>query len=255
MELIPPTISLRGDNVIRGLRDYRLEDCATGQNKILEAGILLLGLCILLRKLNTVTDVEALLSQTKKEVSRFEKQLIAEGYNNATIMAARYVICTVLDESVLSQEWGAESVWSTQPLLSTFHKETWGGEKFFLIRDRLKLEPEKFSDLMEFIYYTQALGFEGKYNLRFDGQEKLREILLDSHALLKSVEAGPLFQVTTYGRDNRISLERCFPLWGVAAFALMVLAVVFFGFKSALDTRLEGLFQEIHEQSISEQGA
>lgn len=243
-----------GDNVIRALRDYRLEDSATGDNKILNAGMMLLGLAILLRKLNMVEDVGALLSQAKKEVAKFEQDLTALGYNNATVMAARYVICTVLDESVLSQDWGTESIWSTRPLLSTFHKETWGGEKFFSIRDRLKLEPEKFSDLLQFVYFTQALGFEGKYNLRFDGQEKLHEILRDSHALLKSVETGPIFQVAPAERASKIALEKRFPLWGVLGLTLLVLAFVFFGFRSALDSRLDGLFEKILQQTSLETG-
>jgi type VI secretion system protein ImpK len=44
---------------------------------------------------------------------------------------ARYVLCTVVDEAVVTTPWGNESEWSQMSLLSSFHNETFGGEKFF----------------------------------------------------------------------------------------------------------------------------
>jgi len=43
-----------------------------------------------------------------------------------------YVLCSLLDETVLGTPWGSESVWAGQGLLIGFHNEAWGGEKFFL---------------------------------------------------------------------------------------------------------------------------
>ena len=69
-----------------------------------------------------------------------------------TVLAARYVLCTFLDEIVLGTPWGSESVWSTQSLLSSFHNETWGGEKFFLILDSMLQDPAGNINLIELMY-------------------------------------------------------------------------------------------------------
>ena len=54
-----------------------------------------------------------------------------QGLPNEQVMAARYVLCTLLDESAASTPWGGSGVWSAQSLLVQFHNETWGGEKVF----------------------------------------------------------------------------------------------------------------------------
>ena len=46
-----------------------------------------------------------------------------------------------LDEAVLSTPWGAQSEWAQHPLLVAFHREAWGGEKFFEMLDRISSDP------------------------------------------------------------------------------------------------------------------
>ncbi len=66
---------------------------------------------------------------------------------------------------MLNTPWGAQSDWSTQSLLVTFHREAAGGEKFFQILDRVSGEPQRYRALLELLYVCLALGFEGKYRL------------------------------------------------------------------------------------------
>ena len=57
------------------------------------------------------------------------------------ITAARYVVCTMLDEAASRDTpWGA-GVWARQSLLVMFHNETWGGEKVFQLLARLAQKP------------------------------------------------------------------------------------------------------------------
>lgn len=83
--------------------------------------------------------------------------------NTRLIAAARYILCTAIDESVLSSHWGNHSIWSNQTLLSFVHKETWGGERFFLILDEMKKNPSENLFILELFYIILSLGFEGKY--------------------------------------------------------------------------------------------
>ena len=58
-------------------------------------------------------------------------------------------------------------------MLSTFHQETSGGEKFFLILDRIRQEPARNIDLLELYALCLAMGFEGKYRIQDNGRVRL----------------------------------------------------------------------------------
>jgi type VI secretion system protein ImpK len=98
-------------------------------------------------------------------VRSFEERARAAGVATDQIAAARYALCATLDESILSTPWGARGEWGTQPLLSIFHRETWGGEKFFQLVERTKAEPRQYGGLLEVLYVCLSLGFAGKYAL------------------------------------------------------------------------------------------
>jgi type IV/VI secretion system ImpK/VasF family protein len=76
--------------------------------------------------------VEELKNKIIQEIQQFQITAQAEGVDPQTISSARYVMCTVLDEAVLNTPWGANSNWSQHSLLSLFHKEVSGGERFNL---------------------------------------------------------------------------------------------------------------------------
>lgn len=105
-------------------------------------------------------------------VKAFEQKLEKFKYPMRLIIAARYCLCTAFDEAVLSRPWGTQSVWVQQTLLSLFHKETWGGERFYIILEELAKEPRQHIDFLEFSYALLSLGFEGKF---FGNQLAIRE--------------------------------------------------------------------------------
>ena len=56
-------------------------------------------------------------------------------------MAARYVLCTMIDEAAADTPWGGSGVWGRHSLLAMFHNETEGGEKVFQLMARLAEKP------------------------------------------------------------------------------------------------------------------
>ena len=111
-------------------------------------------------------------AQVIEEVKSFTQNIQQSGYQNDIIMAARYCLCTALDEAVLGRPWGTQSVWVQECLLSYFHKETWGGENFYVIIHNLSEDPRRHIDFLELAYALLSLGFEGKF---FDKQTAIRE--------------------------------------------------------------------------------
>src|SRR5690606_38681529 len=97
-------------------------------------------------------DVGGLHQRLTNEVRAFESRLREMGMRQETVLAARYVLCSALDEAVLNTPWGSESAWAQRTLLTVFHNETSGGEKFFLILDRTRQSPAENLDMLELIY-------------------------------------------------------------------------------------------------------
>jgi type VI secretion system protein ImpK len=94
------------------------------------------------------------------------------GYAQRTVLAARYCLCTAIDEMVLRTQWGTKSAWVKQSLLTLFHKETWGGERFYLILENMVKDPRQNIAVIELLYLLLSLGFEGKF---FDKDKTIRE--------------------------------------------------------------------------------
>ena len=108
-------------------------------------------------------NVASLRAQVIEEVKVFERKLTEHRYPMRTIVAARYCLCTAIDEAVMSQDWGTQSVWIEGSLLSIFQNETWGGERFYIILEDALRDTRNNIDFIEFVYFLLSLGFEGKY--------------------------------------------------------------------------------------------
>lgn len=217
-------------------------------NKLLEAAMPLLGLSVRLREMTAFDGVEALHARLINEVQAFQREIEALDYDNATVLAARYALCAMIDESVLSQVWGAESLWPERPLLSIYHNETWGGEKFFSILDRVMNESHRFIDLLEFLYFCMVLGFEGKYHVMHNGQAKLDHLIEAVYRLLEKHRGEPPAQLLSPDPniyDKGQSMARQFPLWGIALGGLALLVLIHIALDVSLTQRITAIATEL----------
>lgn len=141
-------------------------------NPMIDAVTPLLGMVERVRQLTAYEGVADLYQRVVSEIQAIEQELHAHGYENGAILSFRYILCTVIDEAVMAREWGAQSVWSAHSLLTRFHNETWGGEKVFVLLERLQEDPARYRDILEFIYLCLCLGFEGRYRVMVQGREE-----------------------------------------------------------------------------------
>ena len=65
---------------------------------------------------------------------------------------------------------------SNNLFLTYFHNETWGGEKVYILLDKLLAEPKRYIDLLEFIYICFSLGFRGRYKIETQNSEEFELI-------------------------------------------------------------------------------
>jgi type VI secretion system protein ImpK len=215
---------------------------AGGSNALLQAATPLLVLALRLRSTVSVPDVAGMRRQVFEEVRGFESRARAAGSSAEDVLAARYALCTALDEAVLNTPWGAHSEWAAQTLLIAFHREAFGGEKFFQILERLLADPRRYIDLMELLYACLALGFEGRYRLEERGASRLVEVQRDLYQRIRA-ERGPVPAALSPAwvgvPDARNRVARYVPLWIVALGALVILIVTFVALYAGLGRRSE----------------
>jgi type VI secretion system protein ImpK len=207
-----------------------LVDISGGLNPLTSAATTLLALIAQLRDSASHPDPESLFQHVSREVQQFEAAARSKGEPPDVILGARYVLCTAIDETVLNTPWGSQSVWATQTLLSTFHNETWGGEKFFQLLDRLIQEPARNLHLLELMYLCLALGFEGKFRVQERGQGMLASVQDNLYQTIRLHRGDIERELSPRWRgvqDKRGKLARYVPLWVVAAVSAGLLLLVY----------------------------
>ncbi|MGK2231248.1 MAG: type VI secretion system protein ImpK [Colwellia sp.] len=147
-----------------------------GENKLLLFGSDLINLASNLRTLEPRNTVEQLRHDIDNLIKQFDIKLAQQSISQEISLTARYLLCCLIDEHILSTPWGIDSSWSYQTLLSKYHSETSGGEKFFLIVNKLMEQPQRNIDLIELSYVCFALGFRGKYRLSQTGDNDILQI-------------------------------------------------------------------------------
>lgn len=144
---------------------YHLPLRGNNINKMIDAATPLLGMLLRLRDINTETMPANLYAQVATDIQSIEQLLREQGYEAGAIISFRYIFCTFIDEVALAQGWGSNNNWLNKSLLTHFHNETWGGEKVYILLEKLMSEPKRYKDLLQFMYLCFSLGFRGRYKV------------------------------------------------------------------------------------------
>lgn len=208
-----------------------------GENPLVGAAGSLFAMVYQLRTSVSHADPQSLQTHIAQEITTFEAKARQQGEPPESVLAARYAICTLLDETALSTPWGVESQWAAQTLLVRFHNEARGGEKFFQILERLIQDPARNLHLLEFMYLCLALGFQGRYRLQAQGKAELERVRESVYETLRTFK-GELerdLSLRWRGIENRRSrLAQYVPLWVLGAVGAGVAILVYVGFLFAL---------------------
>lgn len=178
-------------------------------------------------------------------IRKFEAQSRQRGLPNEQVIAARYVLCTLLDESAASTPWGSSGAWSAQSLLVQFHNEAWGGEKVFQLMSKLAENIETNRDLLELLYVALAFGFEGRYKVQTDGRAQLDSVRVRLADLLRKSRGGydktlsPHWQGVPAAKAH---LSDGLPMWVVGAIVGVLLMFVFIGLRFGINGQSDATF-------------
>lgn len=209
----------------------------TGANPLMDAAAQLLSLIGRLKNTLQHSDVDTLHRQVIQSIQIFENRAREKGTSPEALIASRYALCAAIDEAVLNTPWGCDSVWSYRSMLSTFHKETGGGEKFFLVLDRLRQEPANNLNLIELYATIIALGFEGKYSIIPNGRTQLDSLRDDLFRIIRMHRGEYERDLSAHWQGINTgtnTLTQRIPLWVVGALTGAVILSIYLGFTLML---------------------
>ncbi len=205
-----------------------------GLNPLVNAAASLIGVFEKTRGSMSHPDIGGLHQRLASEIRAFENRLREQGIAPEIVLAARYVMCSVLDETVLNTPWGSDSAWAQKTLLSVFHNETSGGEKFFLILDRMRQAPAENINMIELMYICLSLGFEGKYRLHARGRDAIEQIRDELFTVIRQYrgdyERSLADRWQGLGR-SRNTLAQYIPMWVIVVVVVSLLFFSFSGFR------------------------
>ncbi|GAB2801820.1 type IVB secretion system protein IcmH/DotU [Dyella kyungheensis] len=209
-----------------------------GLNPLVDAALPLFGLVIGLRRMDSFLGVDKLYGTVRDHIASMDEEVRKHGYDGATQLAYRYALCTFIDEAVMQTRWGSHSLWAERSMLSVYHSETWGGEKFFTVLSRMQTDPKKYRDVLEFKYLCLCLGFKGKYGLQHNQAEALQGLIKKLHEVLRDMRGETPEQLTDAHANvasRRYNVGRQWPWWAPWCGVLALLAVVYVIYAMSLE--------------------
>ncbi|MBD8891283.1 type VI secretion system protein TssL, long form [Roseibium litorale] len=219
-----------------------LSNASAGMNPLNAAASPLFALVARIRNRAQHADPAALRESVIAEVRAFGNNALAAGVPADMVRMARYAICATVDDVVLNTPWGGQSIWTQQSIVGTFHKETYGGDRFYDLLTRLESAPSQNLDLLEFFYVCLSLGFEGRLRVAQRGAEKHLSIRDGLARLIRTHRgsAEPALAPHWKGSGIRHKLLSVWtPLFIASGVALAAICLMFFVFSFLLsgDTR------------------
>lgn len=220
----------------------------TGLNPLVALANSLLAVVPQIRSTSHLSDPGVLKESLAQGLREFDARAPQQGIAPERVMAARYILCTLLDEAAASTPWGGSGAWGRYSLLAMFHNETGGGEKVFQLMAKLAENPAANRDLLELIYAALCLGFQGRYRIIEGGGAQL-EAVRDRLAQILKKERGDYAQPLAEHWRGQALKRRPYltwlPLWVSAALAAAVLLGLYFALSFSLGGLSDPTFGQI----------
>jgi len=217
----------------------------TGMNPLVAAAMPLLAAAPRVRTTARHPNPAGLRDALSEGIRKFENQARAQGLPNDQVIASRYILCTLLDESAASTPWGGSGVWSAHSLLVQFHNETWGGEKVFQLMSKLAENVAGNRNLLELLYVALAFGFEGRYRVIENGRAQLDSVRERLAGLLKQQRGGYERALSPRWEGQPVAGQRIrdgIPLWVIASVSALLLGLIFIGLRFKLNDLAQPTF-------------
>ncbi len=225
-------------------------------NPLITVAAPLFSLISRLRKTTHYDNLERLQQELIHEIKAFESAAQMENYRVETIIIARYALCASLDEAITNTIWD-ENRWRPYQLLPHFQDEACGGERLFIILERLSEDSAYHIELLEMLYLCLSLGFEGKFRQMEQGKTQLDRTIDNLYQLIREQRgdfAKPLTkstpQMPATQKNTAEPKAPPLPIWMTLLLTLIILLTLLTGFNYLLDESAAPLMQESQQLLI-----
>ena len=207
-------------------------------NPLIEAAKPVFILVNAMRQTTSQLSTDSLINKFSLLINRFEEDAEKNGAKYDAIQAAKYCLCTFVDELAVRAGWADES-WSKNSLLVSFFFLSWGGERFFEIIQNLKQDPDKNIDLIEFVYLCLQFGYKGKYQVLPSGElevDKIKRDLLSIIHTRRPDQTAKLFGHDLIVKDivQKKQSKLSIPLWVVGVLGAVIVGGGYLGMQWSL---------------------
>lgn len=220
----------------------------TGLNPLVALANPLLAVVAQIRATSHLADPGVLKESLAQGLREFDVKAPQQGIAPERVMAARYILCTLLDETAAGTPWGGSGAWGRYSLLAMFHNETGGGEKVFQLMAKLAEHPAANRDLLELIYAALCLGFQGRYRVVDGGVAQLEAVRERLAQILRRERGDHPAALAEHWRGQplkRRSLLSWLPLWVTAAVAGVLLLGLYFVLSYRLGSQSDPVYGQI----------
>ena len=216
--------------------DYR----SSGMPLIVSAARPQLNLLGRLRTMTDVADVEQLRMAVIEEMRSYERRVANGGADMEHARIAHYVLCATIDDVVLATNWGANSNWGTDSIVSTFHRDVQGGDRVFDLLEHQHKAPGRNRDVLMLMYLCLSLGFRGRLRVSPRGALELSQIRDNLYRTLQSQmgdmerELSPAWRGLN-ARNAKSGFKHLLPAF--LAFMVLAVALGYIGILNLLSAR------------------
>ncbi len=214
----------------------------SGINPLENAASPLLSIFVTIKKSVSHPSPGKLKQQISMEIETFRERAGKLVDDPKKLTMASYVLCTTLDEAALNTPWGQNSDWPQNSLLSSFHGEVRGGERFFEVLKKLGANPRENLDMLELMYVCLSLGYEGAYKHASNGQATLVKVRKWLYEILSNAGRTAPGALSPNWRGADVperTLPRMAPIWLILALGAAACAVVLFSLQVRLSETAE----------------
>ena len=220
------------------------EIASSSSNPLVSLAAPLLGLVSRLRHLAGGVDMNAVRERVYGELKTYADAGRNAGIAAEPLRAAHYALAATVDDLVMNTPWGAHGGWSRQTMVSAFHGDVQGGERFFAWLDRLLGAPAQSRQALELYELCLALGMEGKFRLSPRGPAELSAVRNNLRQTLRGLGGAPERELSGEWKGvdaPRRRVDAGVPVWVAASAALLVAGLAYGFYTFALASRAEAV--------------
>lgn len=225
-----------------------------GLNPLVSAANPILNVVHALRSAPVQIAAPAMHARLLDAIDAFEQRARRKDIPRHKVIAARFVLCQLLDEIVADTPWGSAAAWTGPRLLQQLHSEERGSERVFELLARLGEDPQGNTDLLELFHVCLAFGLQGRYRDAPNGRPQLEAVTQRVFELVRATRrdgAGSSSPRALADHWQGMSMPprrivSVLPLWAVCMVGLASVLAVYLYLNRQVASSAAPLFRQIH---------